>query len=326
MVNDLKIIIPAAGVGKRIQPLTLTTPKPLLPVAGKPMLAHILDPLVELNPAEVVLVIGHLGDQIEDYVSQNYSFKATFIKQEKLLGLGYAINIALQKISPGPLLIILSDTITKVDYKKFITAGENAIALKEVADPRRFGVAITENGRIVEFEEKPAQPRSNLAIIGLYYIGDSNILRSHAEKIIKLDKRTSGEIQLTDILDSMLSNGCDFNPYLVDGWYDCGKFETILETNRLLLKEEKQNVKIPNVEIIEPVSIDSTAIIDNSTIGPNVSISGLVRISNSTITDSIIGQKAIVEDCNLKESIIGEEATIKGKTGSFNIARTEMKI
>lgn len=323
MVNDLKIIIPAAGVGKRIQPLTLTTPKPLLPVAGKPMLAHILDPLVELNPAEVVLVIGHLGDQIEDYVNQNYSFKATFIKQEKLLGLGYAINIALQKISPGPLLIILSDTITKVDYKKFITAGENAIALKEVADPRRFGVAITENGRIVEFEEKPAQPRSNLAIIGLYYIGDSNILRSHAEKIIKLDKRTSGEIQLTDILDSMLSNGCDFNPYLVDGWYDCGKFETILETNRLLLKEEKQNVKIPNVEIIEPVSIDSTAIIDNSTIGPNVSISGLARISNSTITDSIIGQKAIVEDCNLKESIIGEEATIKGKTGSFNIARTE---
>ncbi len=325
MPNDLKIIIPAAGIGKRLQPHTLTTPKPLIPVAGKPMLAHILDPLVELNPAEVVLVIGHLGDQIVDYVQKNYSFKATFIKQQNLLGLGYAVNVALQKISPGPVLIILSDTIAKVDYKKFIMAGENVIGLKEVADPRRFGIAITENNRIVEFEEKPSQPRSNLAIIGLYYIDNSNILKTHAENIIELDKRTSGEIQLTDILDSMLSNGNDFNPYVVDSWYDCGKVETILETNRSLLKDKKQTANIPGVEIIEPVSIDSTAIIENSTIGPNVSISGFARISNSTITDSIVSQNAVIEDCVIEQSIIGVEAAIKGKTGSFNIARTEVK-
>lgn len=325
MPNALKIIIPAAGIGKRLQPHTLTTPKPLLPVAGKPMLAHILDPLVELNPAEVVLVIGHLGDQIIDYVEKNYSFKSTFIQQDKLLGLGYAVNVALQQISPGPLLVILSDTIANIDYKKFITAGENVIGLKEVVDPRRFGIAIIENNRIVEFEEKPSQPRSNLAIIGLYYIGHSNILKTNAEKIIELDKRTSGEIQLTDILESMLSNGSDFNPYVVDKWYDCGKFETILETNRLLLKDKKQNINMPDAEIIEPVSIDSSAIIKNSTIGPNVSISKFARISNSKITDSIISQKAVVEDCVLEQSIIGEDAAIKGKTGSFNTARTELK-
>ena len=240
MPNDLKIIIPAAGIGKRLQPHTLTTPKPLIPVAGKPMLAHILDPLVELDPAEVVLVIGHLGEQIVDYVEKNYSFKATFVEQENLLGLGYAVNVALQTINPGPVLIILSDTIAKIDLKKFIVSGQNAIGLKEVTDPRRFGIAITENNSIIEFEEKPSDPRSNLAIIGLYYINDSKILNQHAEKIIALDKRTSGEIQLTDILDSMLSNGNDFTPYVVENWYDCGKVETILETNRLLLNEKNR--------------------------------------------------------------------------------------
>ncbi len=325
MPNDLKIIIPAAGIGKRLQPHTLTTPKPLIPVAGKPMLAHIIDPLVALDPAEVVLVIGHLGEQIVDYVKKHYSFKATFIEQKNLLGLGYAVNVALQKISPGPVLIILSDTIAKVDYKKFIVVGENAIGLKEVTDPRRFGIAITENNRIVEFEEKPSQPRSNLAIIGLYYIDDSNILKTHAENIIKLDKRTSGEIQLTDILDSMLSNGSEFNPYVVDDWYDCGKVETILETNRLLLREKTQTTIMPGVKIIEPVAIDSTAIIENSTIGPNVSISEYAKISNSTITDSIISRKAVIEDCAIQQSIIGVETVIKGKTGSLNIARPEVK-
>ncbi len=325
MPNDLKIIIPAAGIGKRLQPHTLTTPKPLIPVTGKPMLAHILDPLVELNPAEVILVIGYLGDQIAEFVVNNYSFKSTFIEQEKLLGLGYAVNVALQQIGPGPLLIILSDTIAKVDFVKFIAAGKNVIGLKEVTDPRRFGIAIIEKNRIVEFEEKPSQPRSNLAIIGLYYIGDSNILKQHAENIIRLDRRTSGEIQLTDILESMLSNGNDFSPYIVDDWYDCGKVETILETNRLLLRDKKQNINIAGAKIIEPVSIDITAIIKNSTIGPNVSISGFARIGNSNIKDSIISRKAVVEDCFLEQSLIGEEAAIKGKTGSFNIARTELK-
>jgi len=325
MPNDLKIIIPAAGIGKRLQPHTFTTPKPLIPVAGKPMLAHILDPLVKLDPSEVVMVVGHLGEQLVEYVEKHYSFKTTFIRQDKLLGLGYAVNIALQKIDPGPLLIILSDTIVKVDYNKFIKAGENSIGLKEVSDPRRFGIAITKNNRIVEFEEKPTQPRSNLAIIGLYYINDSIILKTHAENIIKIDKRTSGEIQLTDILDSMRSNGSEFSPYIVNDWFDCGKVETILETNRLLLKEMGQTADIPNTEIIEPVIINSTAIIENSTIGPNVSISEGARISNSRITDSIICRQADVKDCVLKQSIIGDEAVIEGKTGSFNVARTEVK-
>ena len=323
MKNDLKIIIPAAGIGKRLQPHTLTTPKPLIPVAGKPMLAHILDPLVELNPAEVVLVIGHLGDQIIDYVEKNYSFKTTFVRQENLLGLGFAVNLAIQEIDPGPVLIILSDTIANVDFKKFILSGQNAIGLKEVDDPRRFGIAITENKRIIEFEEKPSDPRSNLAIIGLYFSNDSEILKKHAEKIIALDKRTSGEIQLTDILDSMLSNGNDFTPYVVENWYDCGKVETILETNRLLLEKNEQHPNLPGVNIIEPVSIDSTANIKDSTIGPNVSISEFAKISNSNITDSIISQRAVVEDCNLTQSIIGEDTIVKNQTGSLNVARTE---
>jgi len=322
MNNNLKIIIPAAGIGKRLRPHTLTTPKPLLPVAGKPMLAHILDPLLVLNPVEVVFVIGHLGGQLTDYVKNSYNFKSTFIEQKELLGLGYAVNLALQQLSSGPTLIILSDTIARLNYEKFISSGDNVIGLKEVDDPRRFGIAITNNNKITEFEEKPKNPRSNFALIGLYYFKDSAILKNYTQANVEMNNRTSGEIQLTDSLELMVRDGFSFNPFIVDGWYDCGKVETILETNRYLLKETKNKPEIPGNKIIPPVSISSTAQVNNSTIGPNVTISTNTRVINSQISDSIICENALVEDCKLDKSLIGINSSIKGLSGSFNIGES----
>ncbi len=321
MPRDLKIIIPAAGIGKRLQPHTLIRPKPLLPVAGKPMLAHILDPLVMLEPAEFVFVIGHLGNQIVDYVGTNYRFKANFVEQKELLGLGYAINVALEKITPGPLLIILSDTIARVDFSKFVSLGENVIGLKEVEDSRRFGIATIIENKIVSFEEKPLQPKSRMAIIGLYYFSDSDILKYHIQKIIKLDRRTCGEIQLTDALDSMARDNNIFRPYVVEDWFDCGKMETMIETNRLLLMRQNFNGKIAGSKIIPPVAIAASAVIKNSTIGPYATISNSAKIFDSSISDSIVFDKAVVEGSDLNASLVGEGAKVRDRHGSFNIGQ-----
>jgi len=319
MNNNLRIIIPAAGIGSRLQPHTLTTPKPLLPVAGKPMLAHILDPLIELNPAEVIFVIGHHGGQLVDYIEENYDFNMVFVEQKELLGLGFAIDLAIKDLKSSPILIILSDTITRLDYGKFISSGPNVIGLKEVENPSRFGIAITNNGKITEFEEKPQNPRSNLALIGLYYFSDSAELAKYTGTIVGKDKRTSGEIQLTDALELMAKDCHEFIPYVVDNWYDCGKIETMLETNRLLLADLNGQPEIPGSDIIPPVAIASNADIRNSTIGPNVTICRSASIKNSYIEDSIICENATIENCRLMQSMIGKDSSISDKNGSYNI-------
>ncbi|HOZ08850.1 MAG TPA: nucleotidyltransferase family protein, partial [candidate division Zixibacteria bacterium] len=173
MSKRIRVIVPVAGAGTRLQPHTLTLPKALLPVGGKPALAHVLEPLVPLEPEEVVFVIGHLGDQIIDYVRENYRIKARFAAQEKLLGLGYALHLALREMADGPTLVILGDTVVECDYGAFLGAGEYVLGLRSVDNPHRFGVAEVDGGRIVGLEEKPADPRSNLALIGLYYFSDT---------------------------------------------------------------------------------------------------------------------------------------------------------
>ena len=319
MFEDLKIVIPVAGVGTRLRPHTLATPKPLLPVAGKTILGHILDPLANLNPGEVAFVVGYLGDQIVEYVEKNYRFKATFIEQKELHGLGFAINIALNQLSDGPTLVILGDTITRTSYTEFINTGNNVIGLKKVEDPRRFGIAVIEDDRIVTFEEKPREPRSDLAIIGLYYFENSAVLKKHIGKVIDMDKRTRGEIQLTDALEFMVRDGNIFRPYQVNEWYDCGKKETMLETNQALLAGREDTADYPDSEIIPPVAIDPSAEITDSKIGPNVSISANVKISHSIIKDSIIGQNAFIIESTLTDSIIGGHASIKRQSSRLNV-------
>ena len=194
----MKVIIPVAGIGSRLRPHTHTAPKALLHVAGKPLLAHILDSLAELEFEEITFVVGFLGDQIIDYVKSTYNFNAKFVPQEKLLGLGYAIDLAIANDETDDLLIVLGDTIVEMAWEDMIKRDKNFIGVKTVKDPRRFGVAEVEGDRIIRLLEKPKDPPSNLALVGVYYIKDTQQFKSSLKEIVVSNIKTKNEYQVTD--------------------------------------------------------------------------------------------------------------------------------
>lgn len=322
MKRDFRVIIPVAGIGTRLWPHTFTVPKALISVAGKPILSHIVDPLVELKPREVIFVIGHLGGQIVDFVNNHYRFKSTFVEQSALLGLGFAVNLALNHLDNSPVLVVLGDTIAKTDFERFISDGGNVIGLKKVKDPQRFGVAVVENGSIMALEEKPKHPKSDLAVIGLYYFESANVLKKHLEKVISLGKKTGGEIQLTDAMEFMIREGHTFKACIVDEWFDCGERETLLETNRALLSESSEVANYPGSVIVPPVHIAPSATVEESIIGPYVSISDKAEIYRSIIRDSIICEGASVEFSMLNESLIGYRAVVHGTYSHLNVGNS----
>ena len=315
----MKVIIPVAGVGTRLRPHTHSTPKVLLPVAGRPILDHVLEPIARLQPEEVAFVVGYLGAEIESYVREHYSFKSRFVWQDRLLGLGHAINLAIQQMSDGPLLIVLGDTIVETDLKGFVTAGDYVLGLRQVNDPHRFGIAELKNGRIINLEEKPSHPKTNLAVIGLYYFKESQTLRQALKDHTESGKITRGEIQFTDALERMIQSGISFVPYEVNGWFDCGKKETVLETNQHFLKAMKPTVARDGCAIIPPVFIADSAKVTTSVIGPYVAISENAVVEASVIKNSIIGPKAVVKNLILHDSLVGSNAVLNGVSSVVNI-------
>lgn len=319
MNNGMKVIIPVAGAGTRLQPHTLTLPKALLPVGDRPVLAHVLAPLVALEPEEVVFVIGHKGSQIMDYVRDNYSFKTRFVPQEKLLGLGYALHLAMKDLDDGPALIILGDTVVDCDCDKFLGAGDYVLGLRQVENPHRFGIAEVRDNYVVGLEEKPEDPKTNLALIGLYYFADTGLLKKELANLVRTGHTTSGEIQLTDALHAMIEAGIKFAPYEVEGWFDCGKKETLLSSNRELLKRLPDPKPVDGSVIVPPVYIAPDARIDGSIIGPNVSVLAGAAIEGSVVRNSIISEEAFVRHAVLDHSLIGRKATVTGKAQVLNI-------
>jgi glucose-1-phosphate thymidylyltransferase len=316
----MRIIIPLAGFGTRLRPHTYTNPKPLISVAGKAVLGHILDKLEGLDIEEIIFIIGYLGDQIREYVSDNYSFPSRYITQEELKGQAHAILLAKEHVS-GPVLILFVDTIFETDLSVLAHATEDGIIyVKEVQDPRRFGVAITENGVITRLVEKPTTPVSNLAVIGLYYIKDSQLLMDCLDELIRRDIKTKGEYFLADALQLMIDHGSKFEARTVDVWEDCGKPETVLHTNRYLLEHGgAQEIATENSVLIPPVYIERTAVIKDSVIGPHVSVAGEATIVRSIIQDSIINERARIEDANLRGSLIGTDAYVRGDSQRLNV-------
>ena len=228
----MKAIIPVAGVGTRLRPHTYTLPKVLLNVAGKPILGHILDALQQHNIDEATIIVGYMGDLVEDYVRRNYSMNVTFIYQEERLGLGHSIWIAREHITDNePLLIILGDTIFDVDLSLATNSRFSTLGVKSVDDPRRFGVVELEKGFISRLIEKPENPTTNLALVGLYFINNPTLLVDSLQTLIDNNIRTRDEYQLTDALQMMIDKGEKFTTFPVEGWYDCGKPETLLSTN-----------------------------------------------------------------------------------------------
>jgi len=316
----MKAIIPVAGVGSRLRPHTFSQPKVLLNVAGKPIIDHIMDKLIESGIDEVVVIVGHLGDQIERHLESKYSIKMTFVAQEKQLGLAHAVHMCKPHCTDRePLFIILGDTIFDVDLEPVLKSDVSTLGVKEVEDPRRFGVAITENGRITKLVEKPEKPVSNLALVGLYYFHNACSLFSSIEHIIENNITTKNEFQLTDAMQHMIDLGETFSTFPVQGWYDCGKPETLLETNEILLQKYHQEKPREGCIINPPVFIADSASVTNAIIGPNVTIGEQAVVYDTIIANSIIGQKSQVNDIMLDHSIIGSNTVVSSMGHQLNI-------
>ena len=315
----MRVIIPVAGVGSRLRPHTYTVPKVLLNVAGKPIIGHLLDRLVENGLRDVTVVVGYLGDKIKEYIGEHYTINIDFVEQEERLGLGHALYISRHTFGGGPILIALGDTIFDVDFAAFTGGDVSTLGVHKVEDPRRFGVVETSDGIITKLIEKPENPTSHLAVVGLYSIRNSALLVECLSDEINKNVKTKGEFQLTDALQMMIDRGEKMKAYTIDGWYDCGKPETLLATNRVMLDRMSPSASMNGVVVLPPSYISPKAVVKNSVIGPYATVAEGARVENSIIKNSIINEEASVSDALLEDSIVGSNALVRGSYKRVNI-------
>ena len=320
----MKIIIPLAGFGSRLRPHTYSKPKPLMNVAGTPVLGHVLNMFKDVEVDEFIFITGYMGDQIRSYVSTTYpSTNTRFLEQKRLNGQSPAILLAKDFVS-GPMLIGFADTIVETDLTKINAGTDEAIAwVKQVKDPRRFGVVVKDaNGNVTQIIEKPDSINNNLAVVGFYYLRDSQMLMSAIEKQISSNMQTKGEYYLADAMQILLDEGMQMQTNEVKVWADCGKPESLLETNKYLLEHGHDNssqVQTDKFIIVPPVNIHIDARINNSVIGPHATIGANCTITSSIIRDSIVEQDAQIEDTMLTQSLIGRDVQVTGRFRTFNV-------
>lgn len=320
----MKVIIPLAGFGTRLRPHTYTRPKPLINVAGKAVLGHILDKFAGVDVEEFVIVYGYLGEQIMRYMEAEYGhYHATFVEQKEMLGQAHAIWLCREHVS-GPALIVFVDTIFEADLSQLNTeSADGVIYAKEVPDPRRFGVVLRDgDGVITRFIEKPSSMEDNLAVIGLYYVRDGAALMQACQELMDRQIQTQGEFFLADAFNLMIERGARLRVETIDVWKDCGKPETVLDTNRYLLEHGHDNsatVQAGQAIIIPPVHIHPTAELVNSVIGPYVTIGASCHVESSVVRNSIIDEGAQIIDAMLDESLVGKQAVIEGRYRKFNL-------
>ena len=324
----MKVILPVAGKGTRLLPQTQTKPKCLVPVAGKPILGHVIDRIRTLPMEELILVVD-ADDSNEARIRQFMEHVApapvTYVRQTELKGPAHAIFLARERIDDD-VFIIFNDTLFDADLTHIEkTAADGIIWVKEVEDPRRFGLVVTEGNRITGLVEKPEVPPSNLAMIGMYYLKDGPALMERIEQVIRAARTVKGEFYLPDPLQLMIDEGYHLKAAPVQGWHDCGTIETLLDTNRILLANRHTAVvTTTDSVIIPPVCIEEGACISESVIGPYVSIATGSVIQHSIIRDSIISQEAIVQDAGLQRSLVGEHAFVKGAYKRLNVGDFSM--
>jgi glucose-1-phosphate thymidylyltransferase len=319
----MKAILPVAGKGTRLRPLAHTYPKALIPIAGRPMIDWIMDPMIEAGLEEAVFIVGWLGAEIEAHVRRSYpDLKLSFVPQGQMLGLGHAISLGLDE-KDEDVFIILGDTLFDADVKAIRAAGHSVLGVKEVADPRRFGVAETANGCITKLVEKPAEPKSNLALIGLYNIQEAGQLKATLDRMMRDDIRTRGEYQITDALQMMIDEGVVFEPWAIDGWYDCGKKETLLATNRHYLAQRdtrREAVMVGDSLIIPPVHLGENVRLRRSVVGPFVSVGDGAEITDSVVKDSLFCEASQAGGVVLQEAVLGREARISKPACTLHVS------
>jgi glucose-1-phosphate thymidylyltransferase len=316
----MNVILPTAGLGTRLRPHTYSKPKPLVTVAGKPVLGHALDSLKALQIDQVVFIVGYLGEQIEQYIRAEYQRPAQFIVQRELKGQAHAIQLARGHVS-GPTVILFVDTLLEADLDQLNrTDADGVIYVKEVEDPRRFGVVQVENGRVARLIEKPDSMENRLAVVGLYFVREIEQLFAAIDELIERNIQTKGEFYLADALQLMIDQGSRIIAEPVAVWEDCGKPETVLQTNRYLLnKGLTHEIETVNSVLVPPVHIDDGAIIENSVVGPHVSVGRGSIIRNSIVQNSIINGNAELDTVTLEESLIGDDAQVTGDFRQLNV-------
>lgn len=324
----MKAIIPVAGAGTKLRPLTYTQPKALIPIAGKTILSVIVDQLVDAGVTDFVFVIGYLGEKIRRYVEKQYpNLNYTIVSQNDRRGTGHAIWLTKDAVQDEEVIIVLGDTVCDYNVKSVLDSSVSQIGVKKVDDPRSFGVAeLNDKDKVLRVVEKPLIPKSNMAMVGIYYIKETKELFTALEKNMNGRQDEEGEYHLTNALQYMIEGGVHFQAFRVNNWFDCGKKETLLSTNAILLKEmsegkgeSEQPYHYDTSVIIPPVSIAEGCRISNSIVGPNVTIGEHTNIQASIIKDSIIGSYAVLEEVVLHSSIIGSDAFVRGLSQSLNI-------
>ena len=326
-------LIPAAGSGVRLRPFTFTRPKPLVFVAGKPILGHILDGLAGVVDG-VTVIVGYMADKVEAYCRGAYgdTFDFNFVQQTERLGLGHAVLQARGVVPDGGLIITLGDEIFGMAYSEMLSIhGSNqprdaSVGLKVVDDPRKYGIVeLAPDGMIVAMEEKPEEPKSDTALAGVYIFEEASSIFSALEEIVSRDIRTRGEYQLTDAMDLMAQGGAVFKGFVIDRWYDCGRPEMLVRVNRRLMQDlEPMNhvdsgATLEDSVVVPPVSLEGGCVIKRSVVGPYVSLGSGTELRDAVLSDCIVGEGCDVRDVVLRESVLADRVVVRGKSHKMTV-------
>ncbi len=329
----MKCIIPAAGKGIRLQPHTLNKPKALLTLGNKPIIAHIVDKILEANISDIIIIVGFEKEKLKNFLLTDYSDKCnlTFIEQRERRGLGHAIYLASKYLDGEPTIITLGDSLYENSYISMLqeydkcNTWDGLLTVREVSNPHSYGVVVTDSHSsiIKSMIEKPQDLISNKAITGVYIIRNTKALEDNLKDIVETNSTgAGGEIQLTDALQKMIEKGFTLGVIDSGEWFDCGNKESLLEGNRFVLSSlqiSEIKSEIINSSIIHPVVIEAGCSISNSIIGPNVSIAQETTVTRGIISSSIIGSGSVIKNVNIKNSIIGNEVSVEGELHDLNV-------
>ena len=325
----MQVIIPLAGKGTRLRPHTHLVPKPMLKVAGRPVMDYVMDRLEGLDVSELIFITGHLKEQVERYATSRYRYPSRFVEQKVQDGTAGAVDLARPFVKED-VLIVFVDTVFEADLTLIQrTDADGIIWAKEVEDYQRFGVVVTDaQGYMTKIVEKPKTPVSKLANIGLYYIRDTKALFDGIDAV-KAAPKNKGEYYLTDAFQHMIDRGRRIRTAEVGGWYDCGEVGTLIQSNEILLR--KGGARRPasvaaGVTIVDPVYIEENVTLERCTIGPNVSLEAGTMVVGGSLTNTLVGRDALLTDCRLDGAILGDAVKVAGLTGSASLgAHSEVK-
>jgi len=308
----MDVILPVAGLGSRLRPLTWNRPKPLVSVGGKTILEHVIERVEPLDPERLIFITGFLGEQVEAWARERYDLPLEFVEQAEMLGQTDAIART-RDLARGAGLIIFPDLVFEADFSVLANSDADVVLYtKDVDDPSRFGVAVVEDGRVTHLVEKPEEPISREAVVGIYYFRSMPDLFSAIDEQFERGIKLKGEYFLADAIQILIERGQKVVTAPVTVWEDCGTIEALLSTNRYLLERNETPTTRANAVIREPVNIHESAVLDGAIVGPHVSIGADAVIRNAVVRDSIIDEGATIEDVVIEHSVVGRDALVSG--------------